>query len=190
VHFRLLVTIDKKEAKTSKEARDTVYSKLVDDTSFVGGDSPQFFSGSVCDWFVIGGRWSGYLQKALWEKKLGKEWYTEAIKVAGLPKSNFGISMKDIGNKENQSKWQELWEKYGGKGKNPFGRNSYISGGEKDDAMLLTKKLYDTVLKEYEEKEEEEEGWIYYKDISDSFDEKPYVDMVGKKWIVVVDYHN
>jgi len=60
MHCRLLVTLDRSLAGTSEEAREVVYEMLSEDSSFIGSETVRFNS-PVCDWFVIGGRWSGML---------------------------------------------------------------------------------------------------------------------------------
>ena len=65
----------------------------------------------------------------------------------------------------------------------PFQRDTYQEHGYADDAMLLTRALYDALLKEYEGKDESE----YHADL-DYDAVSP--EMVGKKRLVVVDYHN
>ena len=64
----------------------------------------------------------------------------------------------------------------------PYPRDAYKVEGYPDDAMVLTQELYDDLLKEYEGLEDAE----HYADL----EREPVTpDMVGKKWLVVVDYH-
>ena len=65
----------------------------------------------------------------------------------------------------------------------PYNRDTYQPNGYADDAMLLTQELYDALLKEYEGKEESD----YHADLEY---EPVSPEMIGKKWLVVVDYHN
>src|SRR5262249_14998085 len=64
MHYLMLITLATEPGETSEQARHRAYGLLVDDTSFVGEGGGRFGS-PLCDWFVIGGRWSGYLRKTL-----------------------------------------------------------------------------------------------------------------------------
>ena len=80
MHYQLLVTMSFADDATSAEVRRTVYDTLLADSSFCGEGG--CFGSPLCDWFVIGGRWSGLLAKA----SLGLE-YQQAV--ASL-KATFG----------------------------------------------------------------------------------------------------
>ena len=64
----------------------------------------------------------------------------------------------------------------------PEKRNVYRDDGYEDDAMIVTEEIYNTLLKEYEGSKESE-------DHADLDHESVSLDFVGKKWVVVVDYH-
>ena len=64
----------------------------------------------------------------------------------------------------------------------PYQRDTYKAEGYEDDAMLLTRELYESVLKAYEGREET----TYHADLD--FDEV-LPSLIGRKWLVVVDYH-
>ena len=190
MHYRLYVTFDKEHAKTPREALTYVHNELSSDNSFVGDGGR--FSSPICDWFVVGGRWSGDLAIKL----VGEKKYWDTIEKAVPKKNNFGWSTQDI--KDNSDKLQKAWKKLGGKDICPMARDSYRHEGyHDDDAMILTKELYKAILKQYEgkyegkvHKEYEDTHWdeLYYVDLDDNM--KVGKDMVGKKWIVVVDYHS
>jgi phage terminase large subunit-like protein len=59
MHNLMLVTITMSPGATSQDARLRVYSELVADPSFCG--EAGRFGSPLADWFVIGGRCSGYL---------------------------------------------------------------------------------------------------------------------------------
>ena len=59
MHYRMLVTTSLPEGATSDDARFTVHDALLCDDSFCGAGGR--FGSPLCDWFVIGGRWSGLL---------------------------------------------------------------------------------------------------------------------------------
>lgn len=194
MHYRLLVTFDKENASNSQEAREYAYNELSEDGSFVGEGGR--FNSPISDWFVIGGRWSGELQS-----KLLKENFFDTVHKEIPSKHNFGYSTDEL--KENNEKIQKIWERLGGKGENPYNRDTYEHYGYEDDAMLLTQELYDFLLKEYLEDEDSGEyanegdhvfsneswGRGYLKFVDLDYDNLS-PDMIGKKWIVVVDYHS
>ncbi len=116
---------------TSEQARDYVSQWLLDEHFVSGG---RFCQG-WCDWFVIGGRWSGIL--------------TEKPEAETAQRSN-----------------------------------QYDLAGTEDDAMIVTPEVYEKHLKQFEGQygESPAEWW----DIEES---EMSADFVGKKWVVVVDYH-
>lgn len=173
MHFRLYVTFDKKNARSSKAAREWVSSFLANDSSFCG-DGGRFGSARA-DWFVIGGRWSGQIQLAL-----SKSDFYGVVKKK-FSGHEFGLTMEET--KKNAKEIQKIWKDMGFKGKDPFARDSYANLGCVDDAMLVTKEIYEKILKEYEG-QDEEEGFV---DLDFNMCSK---DFIGTKWIVVVDYHN
>ena len=59
MHYLLLVTMDRRHAKTSTTARRSVLERLYAIPSFVAGEDGQTWS--IADWFVIGGRFTGLL---------------------------------------------------------------------------------------------------------------------------------
>jgi hypothetical protein len=64
----------------------------------------------------------------------------------------------------------------------PYQRDTYKEHGYEDDAMIITEELYDNLLKEYE-------GRVESKHHIDLDYEPVSPEMIGKKWVVVVDYH-
>ena len=60
LHSLLLVTCSRDYADTSAEARQYVYHTLQKKPLFVNDEPGDIF---VCDWFVIGGRFSGILTR-------------------------------------------------------------------------------------------------------------------------------
>lgn len=179
MHFRMLVTIPKEEAKTSEEAREYTQNYLEENNFCSEGRFAMAFS----DWFVIGGRWSGELQEKTIDlpKELRKQ-YKEL-------KESLFISQDFID--KNKKGIQKIWENLGGEGENYYTRDNYEHLGFEDDAKLLNKNLYKLYLKEYEKKAEEgiheEEGQIYWIDTDYRELNK---DIIDNSWLIVVDYHN
>jgi hypothetical protein len=65
----------------------------------------------------------------------------------------------------------------------PVNRDLYEELGYEDDAVILTDSLYDALLKPFEGKvDSDAHADLDFEEVSPA--------MIGKKWIVVVDYHN
>ena len=160
MHYLMLVTTALPDGATSENARWTVHDALLHDGSFCG-DGGRFGS-PLCDWFVIGGRWSGLLRKTL----LG-----DAYKAASSQLVDQGIDALD-----------QLWQRFGGTGKHPHNRDGYDYYGCDDDAMLVNQALYDHFLAEDPGK--------YCETFADLDDDPVDASFIGRKWLVVVDYHN
>lgn len=179
MHFRMLVTTSLPENGDSEEARWTVYDALLHDDSFCGTGGR--FSSPLCDWFVIGGRWSGLLAKTLIGEK------HRAAVVARFPemaKWFWPESLIDA----HRDEFDAIWRDHGGSGPSPYTRDSYMELGYPDDAMLLTRELYDSLLAPYESERLVLEGdHGHYLDLDD---DPLQPDAIGHKWLVVVNYHN
>lgn len=182
MHYRFFVTFNKDKAATSEEAREYAFETLHDE-----GFCCESGRWRTCraDWFVIGGRWSGFLSRLTWAKEFDHEvTVTEAEHEIHV----WGAWYKDRTEQKLQRKlakrFQTLWDSiapaaYCGI---PYQRDTYKEDGYEDDAMLVTRELYDSMLKEYEGREESE----HHAD----FDYEPVsAHMAGRKWLVVVDYH-
>ena len=186
----MFVTTSKENAKTSQEAREFVYNYF-EEEGFANEGSR--WSSGLADWFVIGGRWSGELSTIepwhlSFEEKVSellKLWYPDLKKdrVRGIwfgePEGQEKKALSDI---------EKLWKKTKPKALKSVPYNRYIYSyhgrGYEDDAKIITKELYDTYLKEFESdwyKDGEHHVDIDYDPVSPDF--------IGKKWIVVVDYH-
>ena len=111
----------------------------------------------MADWFVIGGRWSGELSRHSWARGI----------TAGMEASErehgvhvWGVSYSDGEQQHIQQeladRFQTLWDTQAPAAYHgiPFQRDTYLSHGYADDAMPLTRELYDALLKEYEGQEE------------------------------------
>ena len=190
MHYRLIVTIDKKHAKTSKEARTHVFNELHADHSFCGEGGR--FDSPVADWFVIGGRWSGELSDNTWAKGVIKKIATlekeRDIQVAGV---HYGDDRKKAKQAEVKDMVEAMYKgalpaKYKKAGL-CWDRDTYNELGYEDDAMIVDKELYKTFLKEWEGEDIGNELEVCYVDLDYDCVDK---DMIGKKWIVVVDYHS
>jgi hypothetical protein len=182
MHYRFLVTFAAEDAHDSQAAREHVISILEEE----GFCSQGRWGSGMADWFVIGGRWSGELSRASWAKAITAQMHAlekeHGVQVWG---AFYGDTEKERVQQELATRFQGLWDAHvphDYKGI-PYQRDTYVGTGYADDAMLLTQELYDALLKEYEGTDESE----YHADLD--FDPVS-PEMVGTKWLVVVDYHN
>jgi hypothetical protein len=178
MHHRLLATITLPESATSAGARQNVHDTLMSDDSFCG--SGGRFGSPLCDWFVIGGRWSGLLAETI----IGPAFKSAVI--ARFPEMNKGYWPQSLADRHGPE-LDALWREHGGTGPSPYTRSGYEELGYADDAMAITPALYAALLCEYE-------GCDSYDCDRDGFVDLDYdtvqPDFVGRKWLVVVDYHN
>ena len=182
MHYLYYVIID--EAKNSQEAREYVRQEL--ENQNFASDSNRFFGSSKADWFVIGGRWSGNLQKTmlLAGKLQGKDFFKEIERRNLFEKSEKEKNWTTSADVEKyKDKLQALWEEIGGVDVNPYNRDNYNHTGYDDDAMKITPELLAELKKEKEVE-------VYLADAPDETLANELDKEVLGKWIVVVDYHN
>jgi hypothetical protein len=176
VHHRLLITLAMPAGAASLEARIRTRCKLLEDDSFCGEGGR--FGSPLCDWFVIGGRWSGCLEEEL----LSQQYQTElSWKFPDLDQGSFLTSLIE----KHRPELDQLWRRFGGQGSHPITRSGYDELGAEDDALLVDKGLYDHFLKPFHGLDYGDDSEFADLD-GDAVDES----FIGRKWIVVVDYHN
>lgn len=176
MHHRLLITLTMSAGTTSLDARIRTRSKLLEDDSFCGEGGR--FGSPLCDWFVIGGRWSGVLK----ERLLGPDYQDELHRE--FPAFTNGWFATGLIEKHRHGLHQ-LWRRFGGCGSHPITRSGYQDLGDEDDAMLIDAALYEHFLKQYRGVETADDFLFADLDgdpVGESF--------IGRKWLVVVDYHN
>lgn len=179
MHYQMLVTTSLPDIAASEEARWSVYDTLLHDESFFGTGGR--FSSPLCDWFVIGGRWSGLLAKTLIGEK------HRAAVVARFPETAKGFWPKSLID-AHRAEFDAIWRDHGGTGPSPYTRDSYMELGYPDDAMLLNRELYDALLVPYEGISTfDSRIHCEYLDLDD---DPLQPDAIGQKWLVVVDYHS
>jgi hypothetical protein len=180
MHYRMFVTLDANANATSESVRRDVFDRLIADESFCG--SGGRFGSSIADWFVIGGRWSGSLTEARLDEAYWQELRSE---LPGMAQA----FVSDAYIRTNADALTRIWLKHGGSGMHPLVRNNYDELGAEDDALPLTRQHFETLLAEYPAMSECcEESWqCEYVDL----DHDPLtLESIGRKWLVVVDYHN
>ena len=178
MHYRMFAVTGEKSIRNSRMAREYVYNVLSNDHSFCG-EGGRFHS-PMADWFVIGGRWSGYLTKELELNKDDlKEFYNECEE-----KKLFWTSRENT-EEMQRAKVHEVFRKYfpDFTGEIPVYRDAYKELGSEDDAMIITPEIYDKCLKTYEGQEWDDE--FCYLDHEFLTEE-----VIGNCWVVLIDYHN
>ncbi len=173
MHYLMLVTLAMADGASSLAARRQAMEYLLADDSFCGNGGR--FGTPLCDWFVIGGRWSGLLQETL----LGDP-YKAAFKqeFPDLAAGWYPSSLLE----RHRERLNQLWQRFGGSGPNPHTRSNYENLGCEDDAMLVDQALYELFLAEDPGKSCET--------FTDLDDEPVNETFIGRKWLIVVDYHN
>lgn len=184
------------EARTSKEARQHVMDELSKDPTFVNESGR--FTLPICDWFVIGGRYSGQL----YPKSILDNFWKCTDKLSAY--NNSQSSYTDSFIQQHRKHLNSIWREMGGKYASPLTRNRGRDLGERDDACILE----DWLAKELNiylcaaGKDDIEDcyirhnfdwGWtakVISLDYELLYDLKDFTSIVGKYWVVVIDYHN
>ncbi|HVS34964.1 MAG TPA: hypothetical protein VMS17_05240 [Gemmataceae bacterium] len=176
MHYPMLVTLALEAGATSLDARSAALSQLQSDPSFCGEGGR--FGSPVCDWFVIGGRWSGLLA----EQPLGQD-YQDAFR-AEFPQIAEGGYPATLINK-HRAGLNGLWRRFGGREDHPATRSNYRPLGYDDDAMLIDRIRYESFLKPFIGSDAEDN--FEFADL----DSEPVAEsFIGRKWLVVIDFHD
>lgn len=178
MHCRMLVTLSKPLHSTSESVRMDAFDALMQDTTFcsdVGRFTPP-----LCDWFVIGGRWSGLLAETQMDSA-----YRAAL-IARFPEMAKGY-WPDALTRANTVILNAIWMEHGGTGPSPYTRNSYAELGYPDDAQVITGMLYDRLLARYEGEDcAKDHGCCEFVDLDRESLAPSFID---RKWAVLIDYH-
>lgn len=174
MHNRLLITLESFDNADSEWVRRDVYDRLLEDDSFCGKGGR--FGCPLCDWFVIGGGWSGLLAETL----IGEPFKAKALAIAATEGGRLDRSVAE----RHAAEFDALWQSLGGTGPCRYLRARQEQYGYPDDAMLITEPLYTSLLAEFEGQAGDGE---YYVDLDD---EPLECGFIGRKWLVVVDYRN
>lgn len=180
MHYLMLITLTMPHGETSMQARNRALNLLMEDDSFCGEGGR--FGSPICDWFVIGGRWSGYLRENL----IGER-YRETLKQRFPKLTGDYYSEADV--KAHAPALDALWSKSGGSGPSPFNRSSYEQIGYDDDALPVDRAIYDHFLAEYRGESNRKEN-SYRCTFADLDGEEVDETFIGCKWLIVIDYHN
>lgn len=192
MHSKCYVLVPVSAAKTSLDARKYVVEELGSDSSFVGEGGR--FASPICDYFVIGGGWSGELNP----RTLLDDFWKQA-KQLQQPSDCSGSSQSF--NQEKRKQLDTIWQKMGGKYTSPLNRDQYSDLGEDDDACILedwlAKELneylnssYDCYVDHVSIINQKWEMPIVISLDSDLFYTlKSFDEVIGKYWVVIIDYH-
>src|SRR5262249_45758516 len=124
MHSLLYVCLPRSQARSSLQARKKVREYLTQE----GFDTYLRFSGR-CDWFVVGGRWSGQLSILRLRYEQPKQWET------------FWKRTRKITDEEAKPIFRELFPTF--RGEAPFGRESFGKhNGRPDDAQIMDEPLF------------------------------------------------
>ena len=179
MHYRMFVTTQKEPEDTPACARSRVFDGMLAEPGFCGESSR--FGCPLADWFVIGGRWSGCLA----ETAMGSA-YRDRLK-AQFPKLA-GDWYSDDDVKAHAEALDALWREFGGQTPSPFNRSPHEQWGYEDDALPLSRALYDALLAGHAgETCVQDGGHCEFLDLDDEPLDETFI---GRKWLVVVDYHN
>ncbi len=197
MHYKAFALFPAAEAKSSRQARRYVYDKLSEGPGFVlrtEGSKVYDREPHICDWFQIGGRWSG----TLYPNHVRLEFFHQVDQL--LPNAAEVEYYTDEFISANRRKIEHIWKQVGGKYRSPLTRDSSYPYGEKDDACILTQQLaYD--LEEKDQILAREGNLFYRKDWPDvlliyifgephrTTGKSLYDAMIGNYWIVLIDYH-
>lgn len=181
MHSRLIVLMNKHGAENSLEARRRVDHRLAHE-HFVGEGS--LFTSPPSDWFVIGGRWSGFLTELHLDQDKLRAFYKEFESqklgwVGGQGRLVENQKAKSLGL------FHQCFPNF--EGKPPVWRDAYLLFGHEDDAQILDEVIFQALEK------------LSVYPGSDLYEGNCYVDFdsydavrsedVGKKWVVIVDFH-
>jgi hypothetical protein len=131
------------KASEIDEAKDKIQEFLV-----------QYGDGDIWDWYVIGGRWSGTLNSK------SKEFFVKAeehFKVVYPDRENPFLTKSMV--EEQHQALGDIWSVIGGKGLNPYARNSYNDFGYDDDVVPLSECIDVVIEWKKDLNEEAEIAW-------------------------------
>jgi hypothetical protein len=180
MHYLMLLTMTMLPGESSHDARHRAFNELLNDPSFCG-DGGRFGS-PLGDYFVIGGAWSGYLR----EIPLGQP-YQQALRQE-FPQFTAGYAPSKL-IEEHKDGLNQLWQRFGGTGSHPLNRRFSGELGQDDDALVVDDQLYGQFLEPHQglcgTPPESADGHVV--DLDDDCIDASFI---GRKWLVVVDYHN
>jgi hypothetical protein len=176
MHALLYVCLPRSQARSSLQARKKVCEYLTQE----GFDAQLRFSGH-CDYFSVGGRYSGRLNLL----RLRQE---QPSRFARFWKRYW---MKSLDNEEVQRLFRQTFPEF--RGKLPINRGRVGFEGAPDDAQVMDGALFrqlkagfgDVVDYSFEINEPN----VICTEDTDDFEWPRTAEEAGKLWVVVIDYH-
>jgi hypothetical protein len=176
MHGVLYVCLPRSQGRSSLQARKKVCEYLTEE----GCDTQLRFSGH-CDYFSVGGRYSGRLGLLRLRQ--------------GQPKAfaRFWQSywMKDISEEEAKRLFRQTFPKY--RGKLPFNRGSVGFEGAPDDAQIMNEALFQQLKSGFGDvvdySFEINEPNVICTEDTDDFEWPKTGEEAARSWVVVIDYH-
>jgi hypothetical protein len=175
MHCVLYVCLLRSEARTSLQARKRVCEYLAQE----GFDTQLRWSG-CCDYFGVGGRYSGRLSVLRLNheqpKQLARFWKR---------------CEKTSTAEEARLLFREMFPEF--RGRPPVGREGFGQYGEPDDAQIMDEALFQRLKKGFGEtvdySYEINEPNVICTEETDDFEWPKNGDEAAKLWVVVIDYH-
>ena len=176
MHGVLYVCLPRSEARSSLQARKGVREYLTRE----GFDTQLRWSG-CCDYFEIGGRWSGRLSllrlRHVYQKKFDGFWQCCCSSKAGKvdPQRLFRTTFPEF------------------RGQPPLCRERVGEYGEPDDAQVMDGPLFEQLKAGFSQhvdlSHEIEQPNVIFNEDADDFEWPKTPDEAAKFWVVVIDYH-
>jgi hypothetical protein len=170
MHYLYFVRLRKERADSAEKAMALAQQEL-DRNGFC---AEGYFVMSRCNWYAIGGRWSGVLQ----ELAAGFAFLDEVKKQFGLPDSSIPLPWA----REHDRELQALWESLGASGRHSWARVQYGTE-EADDAMPITATMLKGLKKGYFR-----EVGVFDPDAFTEYPASALDESAAGDWLVVVDY--
>lgn len=190
MHSWLIVLVDHEEGDSSLIARKMAYS-LLEQEGFVG--SPGMFSSPPSDWYVIGGRYSGFLVPYSLDEGDWRIYQYEAEKVRkGLLKAETPEEREEMRREMDNVPLYLFPSSFVPRSE----RDAFTDFGYEDDASVLTEEIWDRLISQIRQYPWEGSS------VEDLWHRECYVvlgqelegklvkeDAIGNYWVVVVDFH-
>jgi hypothetical protein len=182
MHALLYVCLPRSQARSSLQTRKKVCAYLTEE----GFDTERRFSGH-CDWFQVGGRWSGQLTLLRLQYQQPKRSEKLWDRLLAAP--------SDEEDKEAVRLFREAF--LGVRVKLPLRRSSIGDYGEPDDAQIMDEPLFEQLKMGFSEEvtHADEPAQVIF--TTDCYVLEPDGDFPWPKngtegakfWVVVIDYH-
>lgn len=179
MHTSMYLMFDKDYAKDLQQAKEFA-EYFLDENDFCAGG---FFSNCIADGYRIGGRWSGELTRVQLDEqkleKLEKEY-----------KRKYG--KKKLTWQEAKRRRRDLFRKYFPQFRcePPEARDETVKLGYPDDALTVNAAIYEKIVRPGSTVENYHDGGkVIDIDAGEDVAELKKNEVIGKRWIVVIDFH-